>query len=164
MQITQLPHYAVSHRESVHKKGICGGKRREGFTLIEIMVVVVIIGLLSALVGPRLMGQSDSAKRKTTLTQIAQIEQTLGLFYLDNGFYPTTAQGLQALVSKPGGQPEALNYPDGGYMKRLPRDAWGREFIYVCPGTRGDYDIISYGSDGAEGGSGAASDISNADL
>ena len=139
-------------------------KKRPGFTLIEIMVVVVIIGLLSALVGPRLIGQSDSAKRKTTITQIAQIEQTLGLFYLDNGYYPTTSQGLAALVSKPTGAPEPLNYPDGGYMKRIPKDAWGRDFVYLCPGERGDYDIISYGADGAEGGEGAGADISNADM
>lgn len=136
-------------------------RKRKGFTLIEIMVVVVIIGLLSALVGPRLMGQSDTAKRKTTQTQIAQIEQTLGLFYLDNGFYPTTAQGLEALVAKPIGQPEPLNYPEGGYMNKLPKDAWGREFIYVYPGEMSEYDIISYGADGEEGGEGAGVDITN---
>ena len=136
-------------------------RRREGFTLIEIMVVVVIIGLLSALVGPRLMGQSDTAKRKTTETQIAQIEQVLGLYYLDNGFYPTTSQGLEALVRKPSIQPEPLNYADGGYMKKLPKDAWGRDFVYVCPGDHGDYDIISFGSDGNEGGERAAEDITN---
>ena len=136
-------------------------RRRKGFTLIEIMVVVVIIGLLSALVGPRLMGQSDTAKRKTTETQIAQIEQTLGLFYLDNGFYPNTNQGLEALISKPTGQPEPLNYPDGGYMKRMPKDAWGRDFVYIYPSDNGDYEIISYGADGTEGGEGAAADISS---
>lgn len=135
--------------------------KRKGFTLIEIMVVVVIIGLLSALVGPRLMGQSDTAKRNTTQTQIAQIEQTLGLYYLDNGFYPSTAQGLEALVNKPTGQPEPLNYADGGYMKKLPKDAWGREFIYAYPGQLSEYDIISYGADGVEGGDGAGADISN---
>ena len=89
-------------------------KKRRGFTLIEIMVVVVIIGLLSALVGPRLMGQSDDAKRKTTFTQIAQLEQVLGLFQLDNGFYPTTNQGLEALVKQPTTPPEALDYKSGG--------------------------------------------------
>lgn len=136
-------------------------KRRRGFTLIEIMVVVVIIGLLSALVGPRLMGQSDEAKRKTTLTQIAQLEQVLGLYYLDNGFYPTTSQGLEALITKPSTPPEPLNYAEGGYMKKMPKDAWGREFIYACPGEHGDFDIISYGADGQEGGSGAAADITN---
>ena len=125
------------------------------------MVVVVIIGLLSALVGPRLLGQSDTAKAKTTQTQIAQLEQTLGLYYLDNGFYPTTAQGLEALVTKPTLQPEPLNYAEGGYMKKTPKDAWGRDFIYACPGEHGEYDIISYGADGQEGGDGAATDITN---
>ncbi|MCC8177708.1 MAG: type II secretion system major pseudopilin GspG, partial [Cloacibacillus sp.] len=98
-------------------------KKRRGFTLIEIMVVVVIIGLLSALVGPRLMGQSDEAKRKTTQTQIAQLEQVLGLYYLDNGFYPTTSQGLEALVKENTMKREPLNYKKGGYMKKVPKDA-----------------------------------------
>ena len=127
-------------------------KKRRGFTLIEIMVVVVIIGLLSALVGPRLIGQSEEAKKKTTFTQISQLDQVLGLFHLDNGFYPTTDQGLDALVKQPTSPPEALNYKKGGYMKKVPKDAWGREFIYVCPGEHGDYDISSYGPDGQEGG------------
>ena len=136
-------------------------KKRRGFTLIEIMVVVVIIGLLSALVGPRLMGQSDEAKRKTTQTQIAQLEQILGLYSRDNGFYPTTSQGLDALITKPTMPPEPLNYADGGYMKKMPKDAWGRDFIYICPGDHGDFDIISYGADGQEDGEGAAADINN---
>ena len=127
-------------------------KKRRGFTLIEIMVVVVIIGLLSALVGPRLIGQSEEAKKKTTFTQISQLDQVLGLFHLDNGFYPTTDQGLDALVKQPTSPPEAINYKKGGYMKKVPKDAWGRDFIYVCPGEHGDYDISSYGPDGQEGG------------
>lgn len=136
-------------------------KKRKGFTLIEIMVVVVIIGLLSALVGPKLMGQSDEAKRKTTQTQISQLEQVLGLYYLDNGIYPTTSQGLEALVTKPTDRPEPLNYKNGGYMKKVPKDAWGRDFEYTCPGEHGEFDIISYGADGQEGGSGANADIMN---
>ena len=138
-------------------------KKRRGFTLIEIMVVVVIIGLLSALVGPRLMGQSDEAKRKTTQTQIAQLEQVLGLYYLDNGFYPTTSPGLEALVKHPTMPPEPLNNKKGGYMKKVPKDAWGREFVYTAPGEHGDVDILSYGADGQEGGSGANADIANWD-
>ncbi|MDO4952596.1 MAG: type II secretion system major pseudopilin GspG [Synergistaceae bacterium] len=136
-------------------------KRHSGFTLIEIMIVVVIIGMLSALVGPRLIGQSDEAKIKTTKIQISQLEQVLGLFQLDNGFFPTTEQGLAALVKAPALPPEAMNYKQGGYMKKVPKDAWGREFIYICPGQHGDFDIISYGSDGAEGGEGNARDINN---
>jgi len=148
-------------RVSVHSRPPAG--RRRGFTLIEIMVVIVIIGLLSALVGPRLIGQSDEAKRKTTATQIAQLEQVLGLFQLDNGFYPTTEQGLEALVKEPSLPPEPINYKKGGYMKKVPKDAWGRDFIYRCPGEHGDFDIMSYGSDGKEGGEGTAADITNWD-
>ncbi len=136
-------------------------KRHAGFTLIEIMIVVVIIGMLSALVGPRLIGQSDEAKIKTTKIQISQLEQVLGLFQLDNGFFPTTEQGLSALVKAPTLPPEPMNYKQGGYMKKVPKDAWGREFIYICPGQHGDFDIISYGSDGAEGGEGNAKDLNN---
>ena len=138
-------------------------KKRRGFTLIEIMVVVVIIGLLSALVGPRLMGQSDEAKRKTTQTQIAQLEQVLGLYYLYNVFYPTTSPGLAAFEKQPTMPPEPLNYKKGGYMKKVPKDAWGREFVYTAPGEHGDVDILSYGADGQEGGSGANADIANWD-
>lgn len=138
-------------------------KKRRGFTLIEIMVVVVIIGLLSALVGPRLIGQSDEAKRKVAQTQISQLDQTLGLFQLDNGFYPTTAQGLAALVEKPTTPPDPVNYRKKGYMKKVPKDPWGRDYIYECPGKHGDYDILCYGSDGQEGGEDSAADINNWD-
>ena len=135
--------------------------KRRGFTLIEIMVVVVIIGLLSALVGPRLIGQSEEAKVKTTRTQISQLEQVLGLFHLDNGFYPTTEQGLAALVTRPATPPEPLNYKKNGYMKKTPKDSWGREFIYECPGRHGDFDLLSYGADGQEGGEDSKADLTN---
>ncbi|MDL2263623.1 type II secretion system major pseudopilin GspG [Synergistaceae bacterium OttesenSCG-928-I11] len=142
-----------------------GTVKRSGFTLVEIMVVVVIIGMLAALVGPRLMGQSDEAKIKTTRVQIKNLEQTLELFHLNNGFFPTTDQGLIALIEKPTMPPEPRNYPSGGYLnsKSVPKDAWGNDFIYLCPGDQGDYDIISYGRDGREGGEGVNADISNWD-
>jgi general secretion pathway protein G len=140
------------------------GKTR-GFTLVEIMVVVVIIGLLAALIGPRLVGQSEAAKITATKTQIKNFEQALELFHLNNGFFPTTDQGLAALISKPTTQPEPRNYQSGGYLKgrSVPRDPWGNDYLYICPGSDGDYDIISFGSDGREGGEGGAADISNWD-
>lgn len=139
------------------------GRKRSGFTLVEIMVVVVIIGLLAALVGPRLIGQSDDAKIRTTRVQISNFEQSLELYHLNNGRFPTTDQGLMALVEKPTIPPEPRNYQKGGYMKKLAKDAWGNDFIYTCPGKKGDYDIISYGADGQEGGEGVDADISNWD-
>ena len=140
-------------------------RKRSGFTLVEIMVVVVIIGMLAALVGPRLMGQSDEARITTTRTQIKNIEQALELFHLNNGFFPTTDQGLIALIQKPTMPPEPRNYPNGGYLnaKSVPKDAWGNDFIYLCPGDEGDYDVVSYGKDGREGGEGVNADISNWD-
>lgn len=137
--------------------------RRSGFTLVEIMVVVVIIGLLAALIGPRVIGQSDAARVKTTETQIAQLVQALELFHLDNGFFPTTDQGLQALIEKPTTSPEPRNFARNGYLqkKKVPKDGWGNDFIYICPGRNNDFDIISYGSDGKEGGDDTAADLTN---
>ena len=133
----------------------------KGFTLIEIMVVVVIIGLLVAIVSPRLMVQYEKAKVVQTSTQIRNLEQALNLFKLSCGFYPSTEQGLKALIEKPtvGRIPE--NYDEGGYLEkgRVPWDAWGNSFIYLCPGIQGDYDIISLGRDGKEGGEGFDADI-----
>jgi len=132
-----------------------------GFTLIEIMIVVVILGLLASLVTPKIMNNLDKAKVVQTKVQIENFESSLKLFKLDNGFYPSTEQGLKALVEKPttGKIPE--NYAEGGYLekKRVPLDAWGNPYIYICPGTHGDFDIISYGEDGKEGGEGFNKDI-----
>lgn len=141
-------------------------RRRSGFTLVEIMVVVVIIGMLAALVGPRLMGQTDEARITNTRVQIKNIEQALQLYQLHNGNFPTTAQGLDALVKAPTIPPVPRNYAKGGYLnaKSVPKDAWGNDFIYISPGENGtEYDIISYGRDGREGGSGVDADISNWD-
>lgn len=135
--------------------------KRPGFTLVEIMVVVAIIGLLATLAVTKIMSNVATAKVTTTKTKISQIEQSLELFFLNNGFYPTTDQGLQALVEKPTISPIPENYPKGGYMKELPKDGWNREFLYICPGEKHDYDIISFGSDGKEGGEDTATDLRN---
>lgn len=132
---------------------------RAGFTLIEIMVVVVILGLLAALVVPKLMGTTETAKKTQTQVQIKGIEQALELFKLDNGFYPTTDQGLAALVKAPETGRVPKNYRKGGYLGSVPKDAWGNDFAYVAPGQHGDFDISSLGADNAPGGEGEDGDI-----
>jgi len=138
-------------------------KRQAGFTLIEIMVVVAIIAILGAAVVPRLMDKPDEARIVRAKADIGSFAQALEFYKLANHNYPSTDQGLNALVTKPTGDPEPANYPDGGYMKSIGDDPWGREYIYVSPGENGDFDIISLGADGVEGGEGAGADITNAD-
>ncbi|PCM45913.1 type II secretion system major pseudopilin GspG [Marinobacter sp. ANT_B65] len=131
-----------------------------GFTLIEIMVVMVILGLLVAIVAPNIMGRSDQAKVTVAETQLTNISKALDIYRLDNSHYPSTQQGLEALKSRPSGSPEPKNWNPDGYMKSIPQDPWGNDFQYVSPGSEGPYDLYSYGSDGQEGGDGDASDIS----
>ena len=135
-----------------------------GFTLIEIMVVVVILGILAAIVVPRLLSRPDEARVTKAKTDIKGLESTLGLFKLDNGFYPTTEQGLRALVTKPDVGRIPTKYPDGGYLKKVPQDPWGHDYVYLSPGVHGDYDLLSYGADGEPGGDGFNADIQNWDL
>ncbi|ERS86824.1 secretion system protein G [Marinobacter sp. EVN1] len=134
--------------------------RSKGFTLIEIMVVMVILGLLVAIVAPNIMGRSDQAKVTVAETQISNIANALDLYRLDNSHYPSTQQGLEALVNKPSGSPEPKNWNPDGYLKNVPEDPWGNNYQYVSPGVDGPYDLYSYGSDGQEGGDGDAADIS----
>lgn len=138
---------------------------RRGFTLIEIMVVIVILAMLAALVGPKLMGRTDDAKIQTTRTQIGNLETALKLYKLDNGTYPSTEQGLNALLTKPTVGVIPKNYKEGGYLekKQIPKDGWGNDYLYVSPGEHGDYDLFSYGADGAKGGEGKNTDINNWD-
>ena len=134
--------------------------RSRGFTLIEIMVVMVILGLLVAIVAPNIMGRSDQAKVTVAETQLSNIANALDLYRLDNSHYPSTQQGLEALVSKPSGSPEPKNWNADGYLKGGPEDPWGNQYQYASPGREGPYDLYSYGSDGNEGGEGDAADIS----
>ncbi len=132
-----------------------------GFTLIEIMVVIVILGLLAAIVVPKLIGRTEQAKRTQVRVQIKNIQQAIELFKLDNGFYPSTEQGLDALVRNPETGRAAKNYRKGGYLDRVPKDPWGNPFVYLAPGAHGDYDISSYGADGVPGGEGEDADINS---
>ncbi|MBI5905748.1 MAG: type II secretion system major pseudopilin GspG [Deltaproteobacteria bacterium] len=138
-------------------------RNRAGFTLIEIMVVIVILGLLAALVVPKLIGRTEEAKKTQARVQIKHIEQALGLFKLDNGFFPSTEQGLEALVRLPDAGRVPKNYRKGGYLDRVPKDPWGNAYVYVSPGTHGDYDVSSYGADNAPGGEGEDADIQSWD-
>jgi general secretion pathway protein G len=126
-----------------------------GFTLIEMLVVLVIIGLIMGLVGPRVLKYLSDARVNATRLQIEALGNSLDLYYLDNGRYPSTSEGLDALVRKPSNA-ESWNGP---YVKNVPLDAWKNEYVYRSPGEDGPYDIMSYGSDGREGGTGSAADI-----
>jgi len=139
----------------------------KGFTLIEIMVVIVILGMLAILVGPKIIGQTDDAKIADAKVQIRNLETALKLYKLDNGVYPTTEQGLQALVLKPTTGTIPKNYREGGYLenKNVPKDPWQNDYIYLSPGEHGDYDLSSVGPDGVRGGEGKkAADIESWNL
>ncbi len=137
--------------------------RSGGFTLIELMVVIVILGILAGLIVPRIMGRPDEAKQLKAKMQIESMETALKLYKLDNGSYPSTDQGLEALVTKSETPPVPRKWRDGGYLEkgRVPVDPWGNTFVYLSPGVHGDYDISSYGADGVNGGDGKNSDINN---
>ena len=138
--------------------------RQRGFTLIEIMVVVVILAVLGALVVPKILENVDKARVTRAASDIRAIQTALDLYRLDNFKYPTTEQGLQALVTQPS-DPSITNYRSGGYLPSLPKDPWNNPYQYVSPGANGrDYDIISYGRDGKPGGEGYDADISTTTL
>ncbi len=127
-------------------------KNQRGFTLIEILVVVTILGILAAIVVPRILERPEQARRTKATVDIKGIEESLGLFKLDNGFYPSTEQGLQALVVKPETGRIPSRYPEDAYLKKTPVDPWGSPYVYLSPGVHDRYDIISYGADGEPGG------------
>lgn len=135
--------------------------RQGGFSLIEIMVVIVIIGLMVGVVGPALFGNIAEAQRERVKNDFASIKTALQTYKLDNYIFPTTEQGLSALVQKPDVDPVPRKWRDGGYLEKMPKDPWEREYIYFAPADNGkQFDIISYGADGLQGGEGEAADIS----
>lgn len=140
---------------------------KKGFSLIELMVVIVILGLLATFLLPKIINRPDEARVTKALTDIKTMESALKMYKLDNGIYPTTEQGLLALIKKPTSEPLPKNWKKGGYIDSsdVPLDPWGNVYIYRSPGdNERDYEIISYGSDGKEGGEGTASDIKSYEI
>lgn len=137
--------------------------RQQGFTLIELMVVIVILGILAGLIVPRIMGRPEQAKQLKAKMQIESISTALKLYKLDNGAYPSTEQGLQALIEPPSSGNIPANWRKGGYLEKgkVPKDPWGNEFIYLSPGIHDDFDLIAYGADGVAGGEDKDADINS---
>ncbi len=142
---------------------VCG-RRARGFTLIEVMVVVVILGILAAIVVPRVMGRPDEARVIKAQQDVRALSAALDLYRLDNFVYPSTDQGLEALVEKPADLPPGARWKQEGYVDRLPVDPWGAPYQYLQPGQHGPYDLYSLGADGAPGGDAYAADVGNWDL
>ncbi len=144
---------ALTRRERAH--------RQAGFTLIELLVVIIILGILATFIVPKIMSRPEEARRTRAKIDIQALESSLNMFKLDNAFYPSSEQGLAALVAKPDIGRTARHWREGGYVEKgkVPKDPWGSDYVYVCPGEHGDYDIIAYGPDGEPGGEGADADI-----
>ena len=138
--------------------------RTRGFTLIEILVVIVILGVLAALIVPNVIQRPDEARVTVAKSDIAAVMQALKIYRLDNQRYPTAEQGLAALVAKPETPPVPPNWKGGGYLEKLPKDPWGRGYVYINPGVRGEIEVMSFGADGQTGGSGVDADIGSWDL
>jgi general secretion pathway protein G len=136
-------------------------KEDKGFTLLEMMVVIMIVGLLASLIVPNILGNKDKADQKKAVADITSLENALEMYRMDNGDYPANDEGLQALLKEPGSLRNQGTYRTGGYIKRLPDDPWHRPYLYSYPGEHGDIDIFTFGSDGKEGGKNAAADIGN---
>ena len=134
---------------------------QRGLTLIEIMVVVAIIGMLAAMIVPNVIGQGEQAKVDLAKSNMASIASALDMFRLHNSRYPTTEEGLRALVERPS---SARSWPEGGYLPRTPEDPWGSQYVYISPGSSGAYDLISLGADGVEGGEGVNADLNYREL
>ncbi|MFC1524059.1 type II secretion system major pseudopilin GspG [Thermodesulfobacteriota bacterium] len=151
------------HKNPESRKRIIG-TGEAGFTLIEIMVVVVILGILAAFIVPKIMDRPDQARIVKVKQDVRVLDNALKLYKLDNYVYPTTDQGLESLVEKPADSPEPKNWKEGGYVERLPNDPWGNPYQYLSPGVLGTIDIFSLGADGQLGGEGVDAEIGNWDL
>ncbi len=138
-------------------------EKNKGFTLIELLVVILILGLLAGIVGPRLFGHTDKAKQTKARVQIENLSAALKMYKIDNGRFPTTEQGLDALVNEPQGGDAPKKWKKGGYLakKQIPKDPWDNDYVYLSPGTHDDFDITSYGADGTAGGEGIDKDINS---
>ena len=136
-------------------------QRQHGFTLIEILIVVVILSILAIAVVPQFLDQPGKARVARAQSDISNLKKALSMYKLDNFNYPSKSQGLQALVSRPGGQPEAKNWKPGGYVEKLVQDPWGNDYQYLNPGNHGEVDIYSFGADGQPGGEGENQDVGN---
>ena len=156
MPSTTLSPLRVNTVRRVERRG-----REAGFTLIEIMVVIAIIGILATLIVPRIMGRPDEAKATAAKHDVGTLVQSLKMYRLDIGRYPSTDQGLKALVEKPTSDPVPQNWKAGGYLDSLPKDPWGNPYQYANPGTHGEIDVYSFGADGKLGGTGLDADITN---
>ena len=143
--------------------GLAGIGGASGFTLLELLVVLVILGILATFIGPKIMGHPEEARRTKAVVQIQALETALKTYRLDNGVYPSTEQGLQALVEPPKSGKLPGKWRAGGYLEkgRVPLDPWGNPFIYLSPGVKGEFDLSSFGADGENGGEGADKDIHN---
>ncbi len=141
-------------------------RNQRGFTFIEIMVVLVILGVLATIIVPRISGRPEEARRVRARIDIQTFETALRLYNLDNGQYPSTEQGLEALVAPPAAGILPRSWREGGYLEKgqVPRDPWGNDYIYISPGEQGDFDLLSYGADGQPGGEGKDADLSNHDV
>lgn len=145
--------------DEMKRESLTKTKKQQGFTLIELMVVVVILAILAAVAVPQFMDRPDEARVVKAKQDIASLSSALQLYKLDNYRYPTTDQGLEALATQPDSEPEAPNWKT--YMQVLPKDPWGKDYIYLSPGEHGDFDLYTLGADGEEGGEGVAATIGN---
>jgi len=147
----------------MHKKTCFNPLNRFGFTLIEVMVVLIILSIMAMYLYPKITGRPEEARQIKARLDITSLESILRLYKLDNGTYPSTEQGLQALIEQPNTEPFPQKWHKGGYIEkdRIPKDPWGRDFVYLSPGIQGDFDIISYGADGVPGGEDENQDVNS---